>query len=136
MAQPDVSPMPDDLSSPWRDDFPIFRTQPDFAYLDTASSAQKPDAVIARIRAVMEGEYANIHRGLYQLSQNLTEEYEAVRQSAMAFLNAPAAEGQVIFTRNATEAVNLVAQSWGRTFLEAGDEVIRSEMEHHANIVP
>lgn len=105
------------------------------AYLDTASSAQKPWAVIETLREVVELKYANIHRGLYQLSQNLTAEYEAVRQKVADFISAPSVN-EIVFTKNSTEAINLVASSWGGKFLKEGDEIILTEMEHHANIVP
>jgi cysteine desulfurase/selenocysteine lyase len=109
--------------------------QKDIAYLDTASSAQKPQVVIDAMTNVMSDHYANIHRGFYDYSQKTTSAYEAVREKIKNFINANSVN-EVIFTRNTTEAINLVAQSWGRTFLSEGDEVILSEMEHHANIVP
>ena len=115
-------------------DFPSLY-QKEFAYLDTASSAQKPQMVIDAMRDVMENHYANIHRGLYKYSQETTTAYEHVRETIRKFLNAPSVD-EVIFTRNTTEAINLVAQSYGHKFLQAGDEVILTEMEHHANIVP
>ncbi len=117
----------------YRADFPILRDG--VHYLDTASSAQKPRAVIDAMTDLMETQYANIHRGLYKFSQETTTAYEAVRSKVAAFLNAPS-ENEIVFTRNTTEAINLVAQSWGRTFLKEGDEIILTEMEHHANIVP
>lgn len=105
------------------------------AFLDTAASSQKPQCVIDSMVDVLEGKYANIHRGLYAVSQELTEAYEDVRKKVARFINAPS-ERTIVFTRNTTEAVNLVAQSWGRAYLQPGDEIILSEMEHHANIVP
>ena len=122
----------------YRKDFPILAKTMNgkpVAYLDSASSAQKPQVVLDAIRDVYETNYANIHRGLYQFSQVTTQAYEAVRSKAAEFINAPLAE-EIIFTRNTTEAINLVAQSWGQADLKAGDEIILSEMEHHANIVP
>lgn len=104
------------------------------AFLDTAASAQKPRAVIDTMTRVAEAEYSNIHRGLYEISQNLTQRFEAVRNRVARFINAPSE--CVIFTRNATEAINLVAQSWGGTYLQDGDEVILTALEHHASIVP
>lgn len=104
------------------------------AYLDTASSAQKPFMVIDKMRDVMSYHYANIHRGLYTLSQIATQEYEAVRGKVAEFINGSVDE--IVFTRNTTEAINLVAASWGGTNLKAGDEIILTAMEHHANIVP
>lgn len=122
----------------YRSDFPVLGAQVNgkpFAYLDTASSAQKPEMVFMAMRDVMDHYYANIHRGLYQNSQATTRAFENVRIKAAEFINAPSSE-EIVFTRNTTEAVNLVAQSWGRTFLKEGDEVLLTHMEHHANIVP
>lgn len=121
----------------YRADFPILQTTmhgKSLAYLDSGASAQKPQVVINAMNAVLESGYANIHRGLYELSQNLTEKFENTRTKVAKFIGAK--ENEIVFTRNTTEAINLVAQSWGRTFLKAGDEIIISEMEHHANIVP
>ena len=121
-----------------RDDFPALKETmhgKPLVYLDTASSAQKPQAVIDAMRDVMSYHYANIHRGIYQFSQVTTAEYEAVRGKVAAFLNAPS-EREIVFTRNTTEAINLVAQCWARHNLSSGDEIILSVMEHHANIVP
>ncbi|MCK6418445.1 MAG: cysteine desulfurase [Alphaproteobacteria bacterium] len=126
------------IESAWRDDFPILQTQMNgkpLVFLDSAASAQKPQSVIDAMCAVMEKEYANIHRGLYRLSSDLTARFEDVRAKVARFIGAEN-ERCVVFTRNATEAINLVAQSWGRTFLKAGDEIILTAMEHHANIVP
>jgi cysteine desulfurase/selenocysteine lyase len=122
----------------YRDDFPVLRTQMNgkpLAFLDTGASAQKPQSVIDAMNNVMAGGYSNIHRGLYRISQDLTARFEAVRTQTARFMGAKS-ENEIIFTRNSTEAINLVAQSWGRTHLKAGDEVILTEMEHHANIVP
>ncbi len=121
-----------------RDDFPALREMMSgkpLAYLDTASSAQKPQIVIDKMRDVMTHHYANIHRGLYQFSQIMTREYESVRGKAADFINAYS-ENEIVFTRNATEGINLIAQSWGGANLKVGDEIILSAMEHHANIVP
>lgn len=126
------------LTSPWRANFPALSHKMNgkpLTFLDSAASAQKPKAVIDAMNRVMNSGYANIHRGLYKISQDLTQEYEQVRKKIAAFIGAPS-ENNIIFTRNATEGINLVAQSWGRNFLRAGDEVILSVMEHHANIVP
>ena len=122
----------------FRADFPILAGKMNgkpVAYLDTGASAQKPQAVIDVMKDVMESHYANIHRGLYEFSQTTTTEYEAVRAKVAGFIGA-GSENEVIFTRNTTEAINLVAHSWGRKVLERGDDVIITEMEHHANIVP
>ncbi len=126
------------LMRSFRHDFPALSYQMNnkrLAYLDTASSAQKPKAMIAAMDRVMQTAYSNIHRGLYRISQDLTAEFEEVRSEVAQFLNA-ASEKEIIFTRNTTEAINLVAQSWGRTHLKEGDEILLSAMEHHANIVP
>jgi cysteine desulfurase/selenocysteine lyase len=121
-----------------RDDFPALRTLMHgrkLAFLDSGASAQKPHAVIGAMNAVLENGYSNIHRGLYEISQNLTEEFEGVRETVARFINAPS-DQNIIFTRNTTEGINLVARSWGRKFLQRGDEIILTDMEHHANIVP
>ena len=104
-------------------------------YLDSAASAQKPRQVIQAMTRFMEEDYSNIHRGVHFLSQTATDQFEAGRRKVARFLNAPT-ERSIIFTRSATEAINLVAASYGRAFLNEGDEIILSEMEHHANIVP
>mgnify|MGYP003365514648 FL=1 len=103
-------------------------------FLDSAASAQKPDAVINAMVHTMHHQYANIHRGLYWLSERATEAYEAVRDQVAGFLNAPSRE-DIVFTRNSTEAINLVAYSFG-SLLTPGQAVVISEMEHHANLVP
>jgi cysteine desulfurase/selenocysteine lyase len=122
----------------YRADFPVLRKKMNgkpVVFLDSGASAQKPQMVIDAMRAVMDTDYANIHRGLYQFSQVTTSRFEAVRQKVADFIGA-ASEREIVFTRNATEGINLVAQSWGRTHLVPGDEIIISGMEHHANIVP
>ncbi|MEM8833105.1 MAG: SufS family cysteine desulfurase [Pseudomonadota bacterium] len=124
--------------SQYRDDFPILSQKVNgkpLAYLDSASSAQKPQVVLDTINDLYNSNYANIHRGLYQFSQVTTEAFELVREKVAAFINAPSSD-EVVFTRNTTEAINLVAESWGRKYLQASDEIIISEIEHHANIVP
>ena len=130
--------MADMLNSPWRDDFPVLSTTmhgKPLIFLDSAASAQKPQAVIDAMNGVLTGGYSNIHRGLYEISQNLTQSFEDVRKKVASFIGAPS-EKNIIFTRNATEGINLVAQSWARYNLKQGDEIIITEMEHHANIVP
>ena len=120
-----------------RRDFPILARSVHgrpLVYLDNGASAQKPRRVIDTMRQVMEEDYANVHRGVHFLSQRATERYEAARATVARFLGAEARE--IVFTRNLTESINLVAATFGRRFLEKGDEVIVSEMEHHANIVP
>jgi cysteine desulfurase / selenocysteine lyase len=121
-----------------RRDFPILATRMNdrpLVYLDTAASAQKPRAVIDMLRRFYEQDYANIHRGVYDLSQRATAANDAARRKVQRFLNA-ADWREVVFTRNATEAINLVAASFLRPRLRPGDEILVTEMEHHANIVP
>ncbi len=104
-------------------------------YLDNAASAQKPKAVLDRIQHAYSYEYANVHRGLHYLANAATDGYEGARETVARFLNAPRKD-EVIFTRNATEAINLVAATFGRERLKEGDEIVLSIMEHHSNIVP
>ena len=121
-----------------RADFPIL-SRPvhgkPLAFLDSGASAQKPQAVIDAVARCYEAEYANIHRGVYELSAKATEAYEGARERVRRFLNAGSAE-EIVFTKGTTEAINLVAASYGQKFLGAGDEVVLSTLEHHANIVP
>ena len=132
MAQPVQSPAYD--VDAIRSQFPILQ-QDGLVFLDSAASAQKPQSVIDAHRAVYESYYANIHRGVYALSMQATEAFEAARQGIQHFIHA-ASDKEIIFTRGATEAINLVAQSYGRTFLKEGDTILLSETEHHSNIVP
>lgn len=122
-----------------RADFPALSLQPygkPLVYLDNAASAQKPNAVIERMKRAYETEYANVHRGLHYLANAATDAFEAARESVRAFLNARAVE-EIVFTKNASESLNLVASSLGRYLdLKAGDEIVLSIMEHHSNIVP
>lgn len=121
-----------------RKDFPVLAREvygKKLAFLDSAASAQKPQCVIDAERQCYEEEYANIHRGVYWLSQQATKRFEAARKKVQAFINAKQ-DREIIFVRGGTEAINLVAHSYGKGFLKAGDEIIISEMEHHANIVP
>ena len=121
-----------------RQDFPILGRQvhgKPLVYFDSGASAQKPRAVIDAMTQVLENEYTNVHRGAHYLSQTLTDRYEGVRETIARFINAPSEE-QIVITRNTTEAINLVATSYGRKFLGQGDGVVVSTMEHHANIVP
>src|ERR671929_1541956 len=104
-------------------------------YLDNAASAQKPRAVIDAMVRTMETGYANVHRGLHHMANVATEAYEGAREDVRKFLNA-ACTDEIIFTRSATEAINLVADSYGRRAIQEGDEIILSIMEHHSNIVP
>jgi len=104
-------------------------------YLDNAASAQKPRQVIERMKTAYETEYANVHRGLHYLANAATDAFEGARESVRRFLNAPSVD-QIVFTRSATEAINLVASSYGMDHIGEGDEIILSIMEHHSNIVP
>ena len=121
-----------------RQDFPIL-SQPQhgkpLVFLDSGASAQKPRAVIDAMTRCMETAYANVHRGAYRLSEVATDAYEAARGAVARFINAPNVR-EVIFTRNSTEAINLVAHSWGRGVMRPDQAVLISELEHHANIVP
>src|SRR6201986_3478042 len=121
-----------------REDFPALALQvygKQLVYLDNAASAQKPTAVLDRMTEAYKSEYANVHRGLHYLANAATEAYEGGRAKVAKFLNARRNE-EIVFTRNATEAINLVAYSWGEANLKAGDEILLSIMEHHSNIVP
>jgi cysteine desulfurase/selenocysteine lyase len=121
-----------------RAEFPILSREvygKKLVYLDNAASAQKPKAVLDAMTKAYTEEYSNVHRGLHFLSNAATQAFEDARESVRRFLNAPTVE-QIIFTRNATEAINLVAQSYGGMVLKEGDEVVLSIMEHHSNIVP
>src|SRR5215813_7193562 len=121
-----------------RADFPIL-ARPVYGkplvYLDNAASAQKPKAVLDRLHHAYTAEYANVHRGLHYLANAATEAYEGARERVRAFINASRHE-EIIFTRNATEAINLVAYTFARERIKAGDEIVLSIMEHHSNIVP
>jgi cysteine desulfurase/selenocysteine lyase len=121
-----------------RDDFPILSQTVNgrpLVYLDNAASAQKPRAVLDAMRNAYEADYANVHRGVHTLSQRATEAFEAARRNVARFINARRAS-EIVFVRGATEAINLVAATFGRKMLQAGDEIIISELEHHSNIVP
>ena len=122
------------LRSPWRGDFPLL-SQPGLAYLDSAATSQKPRAVIEAVERWYAAQNANIHRGVYRLSEEATAAYESSRARAARFINA-ADVSEVIFTSGTTGSVNLVAQSWGRASLQPGDEILVTEMEHHSNLVP
>ncbi len=121
-----------------RADFPILRREINgrpLVYLDSASSSQKPQVVIDAMTAYYEQHNANVHRGIYTIAEEATAAYEGARVAAARFINAPDSH-EVVFTRNATEAINLVAYSWGRRNVGRGDQIILTEMEHHANLVP
>jgi len=128
------SMIPEDV----RKDFPILNRRVKdhpLVYLDNAATSQKPQSVIKALSGFYETINANVHRGLHTLSDDATDAYESAREKIGSFIGCPDA-AQIIFTRNATEAVNLVAASWGEPFLDAGDTIILSAMEHHANLVP
>jgi cysteine desulfurase/selenocysteine lyase len=122
-----------------RADFPIFDTPAAngerLVYLDSAASAPKPRSVIEALADAYANHYANVHRGIYALSEDATRRYEGARRRLAAFVGAPS-KREIVFVRNATEAINLVAYSWGRANIHAGDLILSTEMEHHANIVP
>ena len=118
-----------------RKDFPLLRNHPEIAYLDNAATTQKPQAVLDAVRSYYETSNANPLRGLYDLSMRATEIYEDARELTRAFINAASTE-EIIFTRNASESLNLVAYSWARTFLKEGDEILITIMEHHSNLLP
>ncbi|WP_457629562.1 cysteine desulfurase [Oceanithermus sp.] len=115
-------------------DFPVFAANPGLVFLDSAASSQKPRAVVEATVRYYEHDHANVHRGAYDLSMRATEAYETARGRMARFLGAEADE--VVFVRNATEALNLVAYAWGLEHLQGGDEILVTEMEHHANLVP
>ena len=122
-----------------RADFPVFdrphRSGRSLVYLDSAASAPKPRVVIEALADTYGHHYANVHRGIYELSEDATQRFEGARRALARFIGAPS-EREVVFVRNATEAINLVAFSWGRANLRAGDLVLSTQMEHHANLVP
>ncbi|HKX28258.1 MAG TPA: aminotransferase class V-fold PLP-dependent enzyme, partial [Blastocatellia bacterium] len=131
----------------WKSDFDVQRIRRDFpilkrevhgkplVYLDNAASSQKPQVVIDALNRYYSEQNANVHRGVHALSQLATREYEEARVKAQRFLNA-AETHEIIFTRGATEGINLVANSFGRRFVREGDEIVISTLEHHSNIVP
>src|SRR6266478_3362176 len=121
-----------------REDFPILAMQvygKPLVYLDNAASAQKPKAVLDRLNHAYTAEYANVHRGLHYLANAATEAYEDAREKVRGFLNAGSAE-EIVFARSTTEAINLVAASFGLAHIGEGDEIVLSIMEHHSNVVP
>ncbi|MBI1867866.1 MAG: cysteine desulfurase [Methylocystis sp.] len=134
---PSLAPLSYDVEA-IRRDFPILGLRPygkALVYLDNAASAQKPRQVIERLTHVYEHEYANVHRGLHYLANAATDAFEGARESVRRFLNARSTE-EIVFTRSATEAINLVAASYGLAHIGEGDEIVLSVMEHHSNIVP
>jgi len=136
LHDPAVMPAFDALR--WRQNFPIFKLlvhgKP-LVYLDNAATSQKPQAIIDAVSDYYQRYNSNVHRGVHHLSETATAAYEGAREKLRRFINA-ASPKEIIFVRGTTEAINLVAQSYGRSRLKAGDEIILSEMEHHSNIVP
>jgi cysteine desulfurase/selenocysteine lyase len=121
-----------------RADFPILGERPHgkpLVYLDSAATSQKPLAVIEAMDRYYRGYNANVHRGIYEISEKATAAYEGARAQVARFINAPS-ESEIVWVRNATEAINLVAHSWGRRHVGQGDAIVLTEMEHHANLVP
>jgi cysteine desulfurase / selenocysteine lyase len=119
-------------------DFPILKREVNghrLVYLDSASSSQKPVQVLDAMDAIYRNSYANVHRGVYTIAEEATAAYEQGRKTVARFVNAPSTS-ELVFTRNATEAINLVAYSWGRANLHEGDVVVLTHLEHHANVVP
>ncbi len=119
----------------WRREFPFLDGENPAAYLDNGASTQKPRAVIERMRDFAGHEYANVHRGIHELSERATAVYEAARERSRSFFNAASAES-IVFVRGTTEAVNLVAASWGGANVRPGDTILLTELEHHSNMVP
>lgn len=118
-----------------RKDFPIFATEPPLAFLDNAASTQTPRPVVEAMDAYYDTYRSNIHRGIYRISEEATAQYERAREKVAQLINAPRTR-QVIFTRNTTESINLVAYSWGSANIREGDEIVLTLMEHHSNLVP
>jgi cysteine desulfurase/selenocysteine lyase len=119
----------------FRQDFPLLRNNPQFSYLDSTATSLKPDSVIQKEVEYYQEYSANIHRGIYAISERATEAYEQSREAVARFIHAPSPD-EVIFTRNATEAVNLVVSSFAEDMLQPGDEIVITITEHHANLVP
>jgi len=128
-------------SIPWeriRSDFPILNQQVHehpLVYFDSAASSQKPRQVIDALRFYYEHDHSNVHRGMHELSMRATAQFEGARERIARYLNA-AGKDEIVFTRGTTESINLVAQTWGRKFIRAGDVILLTEMEHHSNLVP
>ena len=137
MDKPTLDRSPFDVAR-IRADFPILYREvygKPLVYLDNGASAQKPLPVIEAMEHALKMEYANVHRGLHYLSNEVTSKFEQARRTVATFLNAPS-DNEIIFTKNATEAINLVAHSYGGANIGPGDEIVLSIMEHHSNIVP
>jgi cysteine desulfurase/selenocysteine lyase len=122
-----------------RKDFPLLAREVNghpITYLDSAASAQRPVQVLDAMREYDETTHANVHRGVYSIAEEATRRFEAARHNVGRFIGAPEPSREIVFTKNATEALNLVAHTWGRSNLRSGDVIVLTEMEHHANIVP
>jgi cysteine desulfurase / selenocysteine lyase len=122
-----------------RKDFPLLAREVNghpITYLDSAASAQRPVQVLDAMREYDETTHANVHRGVYSIAEEATRRFEAARHNVGRFIGAPEPSREIVFTKNATEALNLVAHTWGRSNLHTGDIIVLTEMEHHANIVP
>ena len=122
-----------------RKDFPLLAREVNghpIIYLDSASSSQRPVQVLDAMREYDETTHANVHRGVYAIAEEATRRFEAARHAVGRFIGAPDPAREIVFTKNATEGLNLVAHTWGRANLHAGDVIVLTEMEHHANIVP
>ncbi len=118
-----------------RKDFPIFADTPPLAFLDSAASTQTPRPVVEAMDAYYDTYRSNIHRGIYRISEEATDQYEKARQKVARLINAPRTS-QIVFTRNTTESINLVAYSWGSLNIQQGDEIVLTDLEHHSNLVP
>lgn len=123
------------MSSNYREDFKFFSEYPDLVYFDNAATTQKPNVVLERMVRYYESENANPLRGVYDLSVKATDAYESARARTAEFIGAESAS-EIIFTRNASESLNLIAKSYGETFLKEGDEIVLTVMEHHSNLLP
>lgn len=123
------------MSSNYREDFKFFSEYPDLVYFDNAATTQKPNVVLERMVRYYESENANPLRGVYDLSVKATDAYENARARTAEFIGAESAS-EIIFTRNASESLNLIAKSYGETFLKGGDEIVLTVMEHHSNLLP
>jgi cysteine desulfurase/selenocysteine lyase len=138
LTGPDVATRALDVATLAKD-FPLLAREVHgrpITYLDSAASSQRPTAVLDAMREYDETTHANVHRGVYSIAEEATRRFEAARTNVGRFIGAPDPAREIVFTKNATEALNLVAHSWGRTHLGQGDVVVLTEMEHHANIVP
>jgi len=122
-----------------RKEFPLLQQESHgkrLVYLDSASSSQRPRAVLDAMDHYYETTHANVHRGVYAIAEEATRQFEMARRATGRFINAPRPEAEIVFTKNATEALNLVAHSYGRHLLPKGKAILLTELEHHANIVP